>query len=154
MNPSSIAPSRSWLKTDPLSSMVTLLDSSLSRATISSALRSPSSSRNTAAYLSIVAPSSSRTSDTRRPSPLRSTIAWMPFSSSASSACGTSGVPLVCATFAAWRPARLPKISVSSSELAPSRLPPCTETQAHSPAAYRPGTSVSPSWSVFTPPIV
>jgi hypothetical protein len=85
--------------------------------------------------LSIVAPSSSRISETRRPSPLRSTISWMPRSSSASSACGTSGVDLVCATFAASRPARLPKMSVSSSEFAPSRLPPCTDTQATSPAA-------------------
>ena len=36
---------------------------------------------------------------------------------------------------AASMPERLPKISVSSSELAPSRLPPWTETQATSPAA-------------------
>ena len=36
---------------------------------------------------------------------------------------------------AACSPERRPKISVSSSELAPSRLPPWTETQATSPAA-------------------
>ena len=35
---------------------------------------------------------------------------------------------------AASAPERRPKISVSSSELAPSRLPPWTETQAVSPA--------------------
>ena len=32
---------------------------------------------------------------------------------------------------------------MSSSELVPSRLAPCTDTQATSPAAYRPGTTVS-----------
>ena len=58
-----------------------------------------------------------------------------------------------CPRRAAWLPARRPKISVSSSELAPSRLPPWTDTQATSPAAYRPGTGVCPSVSVFTPPI-
>ena len=47
-------------------------------------------------------------------------------------ACGI-GMPL--ATVAACSPERRPKISVSSSELAPSRLPPCTDTQATSPAA-------------------
>ena len=37
-------------------------------------------------------------------------------------------------------PARRPNTLMSSSELVPSRLEPCTDTQAHSPAAYRPGT--------------
>jgi hypothetical protein len=56
-------------------------------------------------------------------------------------------------------PARRPKTLMSSSELVPSRLDPCTETQATSPAAYRPGITVwlSPSASalmfVGTPPI-
>ena len=36
-------------------------------------------------------------------------------------------------------PEALPNTSRSSSELVPRRLAPCTETQAHSPAAYRPG---------------
>ncbi len=31
---------------------------------------------------------------------------------------------------------------MSNSELVPSRLAPCTDTHAHSPAAYRPGTTV------------
>ena len=35
----------------------------------------------------------------------------------------------------ALRPARLPNTLMSSSELVPRRLAPCTETQAHSPAA-------------------
>ena len=43
---------------------------------------------------------------------------------------------------AAAMPARRPNTLMSSSELVPSRLEPCTETQAHSPAAYRPGTIV------------
>ena len=36
-------------------------------------------------------------------------------------------------------PARRPKTLMSSSELVPSRFAPCTDTQATSPAAYRPG---------------
>ena len=45
------------------------------------------------------------------------------------------GIDMPLATLAACAPERRPKISVSSSELAPRRLPPWTETQAHSPAA-------------------
>ena len=55
---------------------------------------------------------------------------------------------------AACSPERRPKISVSSSEFAPSRLPPCTETHATSPAAYRPGIEVAPQMSVLTPPMM
>ena len=47
----------------------------------------------------------------------------------------TFGSPMVAARAAACSPALRPKISVSSSELAPSRLPPWTDTQATSPAA-------------------
>ncbi len=60
---------------------------------------------------------------------------------------------------AAAMPARRPKTLMSSSELVPSRLAPCTDTQATSPAAYRPGTTVvlsartSPSTLVGMPPI-
>ena len=39
-------------------------------------------------------------------------------------------------------PARRPKTRRSTSELVPSRLAPWTETQATSPAAKRPGTTV------------
>ena len=39
-------------------------------------------------------------------------------------------------------PARRPKTSRSTSEFVPSRLAPWTLTQAHSPAAYSPGTTV------------
>ena len=60
----------------------------------------------------------------------------------------------------AWTPARLPNTTMSSSELVPSRLAPCTETQAHSPAANSPGMTVlaaSPttwaSTSVGMPPM-
>jgi len=48
---------------------------------------------------------------------------------------------------------------MSSREFVPSRFAPCTETQATSPAAYRPGTTLSLSAStsvsmfVGTPPI-
>jgi hypothetical protein len=47
----------------------------------------------------------------------------------------TAGVVISFARVAACSPDRRPKISVSSSEFAPSRLPPWTETQATSPAA-------------------
>src|SRR6185312_8194095 len=46
-------------------------------------------------------------------------------------------------------PARRPNTLMSSSELVPSRLAPCTETQAHSPAAYRPGRGVVLSRSTW-----
>ena len=55
---------------------------------------------------------------------------------SASSTCFDGREPSIrLARSAASTPERRPKISVSSSELAPSRLPPWTETQAVSPAA-------------------
>ena len=47
----------------------------------------------------------------------------------------TAGIAIERARAAACSPERRPKISVSSSELAPRRLPPWTETQATSPAA-------------------
>ena len=43
---------------------------------------------------------------------------------------------------AAYIPARRPNTLMSSSELVPSRFAPCTDTQATSPAAYRPGMTV------------
>ena len=46
-------------------------------------------------------------------------------------------------------PARRPKTLMSSSELVPSRLAPCTDTQAHSPAAYSPGTTLVLSRSTW-----
>ena len=42
---------------------------------------------------------------------------------------------------------------VSMRELPPSRFAPWMETQAHSPAAYRPVISVAPSLSVSIPPM-
>ena len=39
-------------------------------------------------------------------------------------------------------PARRPNTLMSNSELVPSRFAPCTDTHAHSPAAYSPGTVV------------
>ena len=52
------------------------------------------------------------------------------------------------------RPAARPNTTRSVSELEPSRLAPCTDTQAASPMASRPGTMVSglPSFSVSTSP--
>jgi hypothetical protein len=48
------------------------------------------------------------------------------------------------------RPVARPNTTRSISEFEPSRLAPCTETQAASPTANRPGTTVSglPSFSV------
>ncbi len=74
--------------------------------------------------------------------------------SSSSGARETVGMRMPAARAAACSPARRPKISVSSSELAPRRLPPWTETQATSPAAYRPSSGVWPSTSVLTPPMM
>mmetsp|Transcript_4183 Transcript_4183/g.8139 ORF Transcript_4183/g.8139 Transcript_4183/m.8139 type:complete len:204 (+) Transcript_4183:404-1015(+) len=57
-----------------------------------------------------------------------------------------------------------PKTTMSSSELAPRRLAPCTEAHAASPAAKRPGTTLSgslgvglttsPKWLVGMPPML
>ena len=62
-------------------------------------------------------------------------IAWMLRSVSDTRAEGVSGIGMCSARPAACSPERRPKISVSSSEFAPRRLPPCTETHATSPAA-------------------
>jgi hypothetical protein len=67
---------------------------------------------------------------------------------------GAFGIAMSAPRAAACSPERRPKISVSSSELAPSRLPPWTDTQATSPAAYSPGIGVWPSESVLTPPMM
>ena len=101
----------------------------------------------------MVEPSSRLISDTRRPVRSRPTTSRIIFASSSSEDCDASGIECSLACLAACLPERPPKTSVSSSELAPSRLPPCTETQATSPAAYRPGIGVRPSESVFTPPM-
>ena len=54
---------------------------------------------------------------------------------------------------AAASPARLPKTIVSVSELPPSRFAPCSPA-VHSPAAYKPTTSVAwVSGSTTIPPI-
>ncbi len=67
---------------------------------------------------------------------------------------GGLGLAIPAARSAACSPERRPKISVSSSEFAPRRLPPWTETQATSPAAYRPGIDVAPLMSDLTPPMM
>ena len=66
----------------------------------------------------------------------------------------TAGIATSRRARPACAPARLPKISVSSSELPPRRLAPWHETQAVSPAAYRPGDRRAPSTSTLTPPIM
>jgi hypothetical protein len=40
-----------------------------------------------------------------------------------------------------WLPAARPNTNKSSSELVPKRLAPCTDTQEHSPTAYKPFTT-------------
>ena len=73
---------------------------------------------------------------------------------------GSATKSALAAYAAAERPDRLPNTLMSSSELVPSRLEPCTDTHAHSPAAYRPRMtsfalrSTSPRTFVGTPPIM
>ena len=63
-------------------------------------------------------------------------------------------IGLALANAAALRPARAPNTRSSVSELEPRRLAPLIDTQAHSPAANRPGKGVAASMSVWMPPIV
>jgi hypothetical protein len=114
----------------------------------------PSSSRNTAHFSFIISPSSSLISEIRRPPFARPTISSIIFCSAARPAAEGVGIVMPAARSAACSPERRPKISVSSSELAPRRLPPWTETHATSPAAYRPGIEVAPHTSVLTPPMM
>ena len=89
--------------------------------------------------------SSSRTSHGRCP-PERAKIARTRASASRTADSGTSApLRFASASSPACRPARRPNVTVSISELPPRRLAPCTETHAHSPAAYRPGRIVWPS---------
>ena len=75
-------------------------------------------------------------SETRRPEPFsRPLMSSIIVCSSSSTFAEGFDQSVRSARAAASRPECLPKISVSSSELAPSRLPPWTETQATSPAA-------------------
>ena len=135
MYPSSSAPSTSWLKTVPWSSTAATADSSLSRWIVACASVSPASSRNTAHFSFIISPSSSLISEIRRPVGSRSRISRIDRRSSARCDSAARGIVMPAARSAACSPERRPKISVSSSEFAPSRLPPWTETQATSPAA-------------------
>ncbi|SHW02682.1 Uncharacterised protein [Mycobacteroides abscessus subsp. abscessus] len=107
-----------------------------------------SSVRNTAALLSIDCCSSVRMSATRSSPCSDSTSA----THSVTIVAGFSGRSMkswASAYSAAAMPARRPNTLMSSSELVPSRLAPCTDTQAHSPAAYRPGTTLSLSRSTW-----
>lgn len=82
---------------------------------------------------------------------------------STTSEAGSSGSSTCAATFeeysAAAMPERRPNTLMSRSEFVPRRFAPWTDTQATSPAAYRPGTTVvlsdrtSPSTFVGMPPI-
>src|SRR4051795_10466171 len=117
---------------------------------ISCASVSPASSRNTATFSFIIVPSSSLISEIRRPPSFARPRIWsIIFCSAARPLSAVEGIAIPAARSAACSPERRPKISVSSSELAPRRLPPWTETQATSPAAYRPGTllwAAGPAW--------
>ncbi|CAM5269707.1 hypothetical protein SCYAM73S_04707 [Streptomyces cyaneofuscatus] len=114
--------------------------------------------RNTITLASMHSCSSVRSSATRSvPVELRSRSTWSATSWAGFS--GSSTKSFFTAYSAAAMPERLPKTLMSSSELVPRRLAPCTETQATSPAAYRPGTTVvlsastSPSTLVGMPPM-
>ena len=56
---------------------------------------------------------------------------------------GAAGRAASAAYSAMCAPPRRPNTTMSRSEFVPRRFAPCTLTQAHSPAAYRPGTGVS-----------
>ena len=124
----------------------------------SSACVSDSSVRNTCALRSIVSCSALRMSATRSPSG-RVRISSRPATTVAAGSSGSSTNDAVSAYAAAEMPARLPNTLMSSSELVPRRLEPCTLTQATSPAAYRPRMtsvslrSTSASMLVGMPPI-
>ena len=86
-------------------------------------------------------PSSSFSSDTRRALPGSRPISSrdLPLLVARAPRRTAGSAPCSRARSAACAPERRPNTSVSSSEFAPRRLPPCTDTHAHSPAAYRPG---------------
>ena len=86
MYPSSIAPSTSWLKTVPRSSIAATDASSLSRRIVSCASVSPSCVRKTAHFSFIIVPSSSLISEIRRPPGSRPMISSIMRCSSASAA--------------------------------------------------------------------
>ena len=58
--------------------------------------------------------------------------------------CDAPGLRISAARCAAERP----NTTRSSNELVPSRFAPCTDTQAASPTAIRPGTTASGSFAV------
>ena len=88
-------------------------------------------------YSFIASPSSSLISETRRPPCSRAMIASIQrlLVGAARASGRPRASPCRRARSAACSPERRPKISVSSSEFAPRRLPPWTETHATSPAA-------------------
>ena len=97
--------------------------------------------RNTCAPLSISSCSFLRSTAMRSvPVPARSPSMSPRTSAAGSSGSGTNSA--VWTYFTAFLPARLPKTLMSRSELVPRRFEPWTDTHAHSPAAYRPGTTV------------
>ena len=124
------------MKTVPRSSIAASEASCLSRWIVWWASVRPSWSRKTATFSFIIVPSSSLISEIRRPLPgSRPMIPSIMRCSAASCERLGAGMPMFSARRAACSPERRPKISVSSREFAPRRLPPWTETQATSPAA-------------------
>jgi hypothetical protein len=118
------------------------------------ALASTSPVRNTAAWSCMVRCISSRGS--RRSAPAALGVAQRSSRATRLAGIGGSGAwraPGLTSRRSACAAAR-PNTTRSSSEFEPSRLAPCTDTQAASPTAIRPGTtcSGSPSFSVTTSP--
>ena len=114
--------------------------------------------RKTWTLRSIVSWRARRRSATRSPLSRVRIVSTMPSTSPAGLA-GRSTNGAFAAYSAAAMPARRPKTLMSNRLLVPRRLDPCTETQATSPAAKRPGTtsvllrSTSVSTLVGTPPM-
>ena len=91
--------------------------------------------RKTPKLSSIDWPSSSRIAHGRSPSVFARRPFTQPSASARAASPSPGGAGAPSAYSAAACPERRPNVIVSISELPPSRLAPCTETQATSPAA-------------------
>ena len=120
--------------------------------------------RYTAAWLCMAFCMSSRMDAVERAPPAWRSLSRLAIDASPASL-GSSGCAAPGLAISAMRSAvARPKTTMSSSELAPRRLAPCTDAHAASPAANRPGTMASglpavglitsPRWFVGTPPML
>jgi hypothetical protein len=141
---SSSASTRAVLKTFDLSWMQVLATRAPSALTLRTPATRSSGKRNTPQCACMVRRRSLSTSGTRSPEAAASSRASRAREASPASfgrlrkGLGWPWISLIICS-----PAALPNTTRSSSELVPRRLAPCTDTQAHSPAAYSPGRIAS-----------